>query len=68
MAIAKIYILFNYLSPYLARKFYSLKSGIDLMFSFIYFWQFEDARDAEDSIRGRDGYNFDGHRLRVLIF
>lgn len=27
--------------------------------------QFEDARDAEDAIRGRDGYDFDGHRLRV---
>lgn len=30
--------------------------------------QFEDARDAEDAIRGRDGYNFDGYRLRVGIF
>ncbi|MQM01565.1 hypothetical protein Taro_034322 [Colocasia esculenta] len=29
------------------------------------FVEFEDARDAEDAIRGRDGYNFDGHRLRV---
>jgi len=27
--------------------------------------QFEEARDAEDAIRGRDGYDFDGHRLRV---
>lgn len=27
--------------------------------------QFEDPRDAEDAIRGRDGYNFDGSRLRV---
>jgi len=27
--------------------------------------QYEDARDAEDAIRGRDGYNFDGNRLRV---
>ncbi|CAD6250620.1 unnamed protein product [Miscanthus lutarioriparius] len=26
---------------------------------------FEDPRDAEDAIAGRDGYNFDGHRLRV---
>lgn len=31
---------------------------------FIYF-QFEDARDAEDAIEGRDGYKFDGQRLRV---
>ena len=30
--------------------------------------QFEDARDAEDAIRGRDGYDFDGHRLRVGNF
>jgi splicing factor, arginine/serine-rich 1 len=27
--------------------------------------QFEDVQDAEDAIRGRDGYDFDGHRLRV---
>jgi len=27
--------------------------------------QFEDARDAEDAIQYRDGYNFDGFRLRV---
>lgn len=31
------------------------------------FWQFEDARDAEDAIRGRDGYNFDQNRLRVCF-
>lgn len=31
----------------------------------IYVLKFEDARDAEDAIYGRDGYNFDGHRLRV---
>ncbi|XP_020087433.1 serine/arginine-rich splicing factor SR34B-like isoform X1 [Ananas comosus] len=29
------------------------------------FVEFEDPRDAEDAIRGRDGYNFDGHRLRI---
>ncbi|XP_008800816.1 serine/arginine-rich splicing factor SR30-like [Phoenix dactylifera] len=29
------------------------------------FVEFEDARDAGDAIRGRDGYKFDGHRLRV---
>lgn len=27
--------------------------------------QFESSRDAENAIRGRDGYVFDGHRLRV---
>ncbi|XP_057870964.2 serine/arginine-rich splicing factor SR34B isoform X1 [Cryptomeria japonica] len=31
------------------------------------FIEFEDARDAEDAIRGRDGYNFDGHRIRVEL-
>lgn len=30
-------------------------------------WQFEDYRDADDAIYGRDGYKFDGHRLRVSI-
>ncbi|XWS50266.1 hypothetical protein CRYUN_Cryun12cG0073600 [Craigia yunnanensis] len=28
------------------------------------FVEFENSRDAEDAIRGRDGYNFDGCRLR----
>ncbi|CAN8254841.1 unnamed protein product [Cochlearia groenlandica] len=31
------------------------------------FVEFEHARDAEDAIRGRDGYNFDGCRLRVEL-
>ncbi|XP_077218226.1 serine/arginine-rich splicing factor SR30-like [Tasmannia lanceolata] len=31
------------------------------------FVEFEESRDAEDAIRGRDGYNFDGHRLRVEL-
>ncbi|CAH0513933.1 unnamed protein product [Peronospora belbahrii] len=29
------------------------------------FVDFEDVRDAEDAIRGRDGYEYDGARLRV---
>ncbi|CAA0817102.1 Serine/arginine-rich splicing factor SR34A [Striga hermonthica] len=29
------------------------------------FVEFNSSRDAEDAIRGRDGYNFDGCRLRV---
>eukprot|EP01036_Dinobryon_divergens_P029450 gene29450-38546_t len=29
------------------------------------FITFEDYRDAEDAIRARDGYNYDGYRLRV---
>lgn len=28
------------------------------------FISFDDHRDAQDAIRGRDGYNFDGYRLR----
>lgn len=32
---------------------------------YLSFLQFEDAHDAEDAIRGRDGYDVDGHRLRV---
>ncbi|KAL2556381.1 serine/arginine-rich splicing factor SR34A [Forsythia ovata] len=31
------------------------------------FVEFESARDAEDAIRGKDGYNFDGCRLRVEL-
>lgn len=29
------------------------------------FIEFEDPRDAEDAVRGRDGYVFDGYRIRV---
>ncbi|GLT41936.1 hypothetical protein SLA2020_159620 [Shorea laevis] len=31
------------------------------------FVEFEDPLDAEDAIRGRDGYNFDGCRIRVEL-
>ncbi|KAL2477850.1 Serine/arginine-rich splicing factor SR34A [Forsythia ovata] len=31
------------------------------------FVEFEHSRDAEDAIKGRDGYNFDGCRLRVEL-
>ncbi|KAI7995642.1 Serine/arginine-rich-splicing factor SR34 [Camellia lanceoleosa] len=31
------------------------------------FVEFEEARDAEDAIRSRDGYDFDGHWLRVEL-
>ncbi|ONM31770.1 Serine/arginine-rich-splicing factor SR34 [Zea mays] len=31
------------------------------------FVEFEDPRDADDAIYGRDGYNFDGYRLRVEL-
>ncbi|XP_042436780.1 serine/arginine-rich splicing factor SR34A-like isoform X2 [Zingiber officinale] len=31
------------------------------------FVEFGSSRDAEDAVRGRDGYDFDGHRLRVEL-
>ncbi|ONM33460.1 Serine/arginine-rich-splicing factor SR34 [Zea mays] len=31
------------------------------------FDEFEDPHDADDAIYGRDGYSFDGYRLRVCI-
>ncbi|KNA11551.1 hypothetical protein SOVF_134010 isoform A [Spinacia oleracea] len=31
------------------------------------FVEFEEARHAQDAIDGRDGYDFDGHRLRVEL-
>ncbi|ONK67239.1 uncharacterized protein A4U43_C06F18080 [Asparagus officinalis] len=31
------------------------------------FVEFESARDADDAVRGCDGYNFDGYRLRRCI-
>ncbi len=31
------------------------------------FIEFDDERDAEDSVRDRDGYKFDGQRLRVEL-
>ena len=34
-------------------------------YAFVYF---EDDRDAEDSVRGRDGYSFERERLRVSAF
>lgn len=34
----------------------------------LFLMQFEDPRDADDAIYGRDGYDFDGCRLRVRNF
>lgn len=41
-----------------------LVNGLWLM-SLLLMMQFEDPRDADDAIYGRDGYDFDGCRLRV---
>ena len=37
------------------------------MFILNHLLQFEDERDVEDAVQGRNGYDFDGHRLRVGI-
>lgn len=54
-----------------ALKYLFFSHPLDLCFVYFFFLfmlQFEEARDAEDAIRGRDGYNFDGCRLRVSIY
>jgi len=45
-------------------KYIDLKNRRGPPFAFI---EFDDQLDAEDAIHGRDGYNFDGYRLRVEI-
>ncbi|CAI5444572.1 unnamed protein product [Caenorhabditis angaria] len=49
-------------SKYGKIRYIDIKSGRGPAFAFI---EFEDNRDADDAVRGRDGYDFDGHRLRV---
>lgn len=40
----------------------NLKDGRGPPFAFV---EFEDPRDADDAVRSRDGYNYDGYTLRV---
>lgn len=46
-------------------SFLDLSNGLVEDNYHLLFCQFDNSRDAEDAIRGRDGYKFDGHRLRV---
>ncbi|KAL6725310.1 hypothetical protein ANCDUO_27696 [Ancylostoma duodenale] len=43
-------------------RFVDIKGGRGPLYAFV---EFEDSRDADDAVRGRDGYDFDGSRIRV---
>ena len=45
-------------------KYIDLKNRRGPPFAFV---EFDDPLDADDAIDGRDGYNFDGYKLRVEI-
>ena len=45
-------------------KYIDLKNRRGPPFAFV---EYEDPLDAEDAIEGRDGFNFDGYKLRVEI-
>ncbi|OWF39773.1 serine/arginine-rich splicing factor 1-like [Mizuhopecten yessoensis] len=49
-------------SKYGNVRYIELKTRRGPPFSFV---EFEDPRDAEDAVRKRDGYNYDGYTLRV---
>lgn len=43
-------------------RYIDIKKARGPPFAFV---EFDDPLDAEDAVRGRDGYNFDGYRLKV---
>lgn len=43
-------------------RYVDIKKARGPPFAFV---EFDDPLDAEDAVRGRDGYNFDGYRLKV---
>ncbi|EJW70782.1 hypothetical protein WUBG_18310 [Wuchereria bancrofti] len=45
-------------------NFIDIKFTRDVPFAFI---EFDDPRDARDAVHGRDGYDFDGCRIRVEL-
>ncbi|KAL4002872.1 Serine/arginine-rich splicing factor 1 [Acanthocheilonema viteae] len=45
-------------------NFIDIKFTRDIPFAFI---EFDDPRDARDAVQGRDGYDFDGCRIRVEL-
>jgi len=44
-------------------RYVDIKKSRGPPFAFV---EFDDPLDAEDAVRGRDGYNFDGYRLKVF--
>ncbi|TQD79386.1 hypothetical protein C1H46_035080 [Malus baccata] len=71
MKVHSVTSMLNVLNNTLLNVYYGRVVDIELKipprppcYSFV---EFESSRDAEDAIRGRDGYNFDGCRLRIEL-